>query len=74
MQNSNAPLFRLLPRDITVVCGSRSISLNYAQRSPRGRSSAQTELPYEMGADPLRERLSHFRFHVARMRFRASRS
>ena len=74
MQTTIVPLFRLLPRDVTVVCGSQAISLNYAQRSPRGRCSAQTDLPYELGVDSLRERLNHFRFRVARLRYQASRS
>jgi hypothetical protein len=71
MSITNAPLFRLIPRDVTVVCGSQSIRLNYAQRSPRGRWFAQTELPYELGAEGQRDRLNHFRFRVARLRYQA---
>ena len=74
MQTSIAPIFRMLPRDITVVCGSNAISVNYAQRSSRGRCVAQTELPYEMESESLRERLNHFRFRVARLRYQAVRS
>jgi hypothetical protein len=74
MQTSIEPLFRLLPRDVTVICGSRAISLNYAQTSSRGRCIAQTELPYELGADNARQRLNHFRFRIARLRYQASRS
>lgn len=74
MQTTIAPLLRLIPRDVTVICGSQAISLNYAQSSPRGRCTAQTDLPYALGPDAARERLSHFRFHVARLRFQASRS
>ena len=74
MQTTIVPLFRLLPRDVTVICGSEAISLNYAQSSSRGRCVAQTELPYELAVDNLRERLNHFRFRVARLRYEASRS
>jgi len=74
MPTSNAPLFRLIPRDVTVICGSQAISLNYAQRSPRGRCTARTDLPYELGIEGQRERLNHFLFRVARLRFQASRS
>jgi hypothetical protein len=74
MQTSIDPLFRLLPRDVTVICGSRAISLNYAQTSPRGRCIAQTQLPYELEADNARQRLNHFRFRIARLRYQASHS
>ena len=74
MQTTIAPLLRLIPRDVTVICGSQSISLNYAQSSARGRCTAHTNLPYALAPDAARERLSHFRFHVARLRFQASRS
>jgi hypothetical protein len=74
MQTSIEPLFRFLPRDVTVICGSRAISLNYAHTSPRGRCIAQTELPYELAADNARQRLTHFKFRVARLRYEAGRS
>lgn len=74
MQTTIAPLLRLIPRDVTVICGAQAISLSYAQRSSRGRCTAQADLPYELGPEDVRERLSHFRFHVARLRYRASRS
>ncbi len=74
MQTTIAHFLRVIPRDVTVICGSQSISLSYAQRSARGRCTAQTDLPYEIGLDNLRERLNHFRFRVARLRYEASRS
>lgn len=74
MQTSIEPLFRMLPRDVTVICGSQAISLNFAQSSRHGRCVAQTELPYELELDNARQRLSHFRFRVARLRYEASRS
>ena len=74
MQTLNVPNFRLIPRDVTVICGSQAISLNYALRLPRGRCIAQTDLPYELGVELQRERLNHFRFRVARLRYQASRS
>ncbi len=74
MHTTIAPLLRLIPRGVTVICGSEAISLNYAQRSPSGNCTAQTDLPYELGPEDVRERLSHFRFHVARLRYQASRS
>jgi hypothetical protein len=74
MQNTNAPLFRLIPRDVTVVCGSQAIRLNYALRSSRGRCMAQTDLPYALEIEDQRQRLSHFRFRIARLRYQASRS
>ncbi len=74
MKTMIASLLRLIPRDVTVICGSQAISLSYAQSSPRGRCTAHTDLPYELAPDAARERLSHFRFHVARLRYQASRS
>jgi hypothetical protein len=73
MQTSIVSLLRLLPRDVTVICGSRAICLNYFQLSPRGRCIAQTELPYELAIDDQHQRLSHFRFRVARLRYEAGR-
>jgi len=74
MLTTIATLLRLIPRDVTVICGSQAISLSYAQRSPRGRCTAHADLPYELALEAARERVSHFRFHVARLRYRASRS
>ncbi len=74
MHTTIAPLLRLISRDVTVICGSQAISLNYAQRSARGRCTAHADLPYELAQEAVRERLSHFRFHVARLRYQASRS
>ena len=68
----NTPLFRLLPRGVTVICGADRISLSYAQPTVRGLSTAQTEFPYELAMESMRERLSQFCFQVARLRFEAS--
>lgn len=74
MKLLDAPLYRLIPRNVTVVCGSQAIQLNYAYRSRAGTSVAVTELPYELENESRLERLNQFRFRVARLRYEASRS
>ncbi len=72
MQTTFASFLRLLPRDVFVICGSEAIRLNYIQHSSQGECRAQADLPYELAREAVQERVSQFRFRVARLRYEAS--
>ncbi len=74
MQTTFAPFLRLIPRDVSVICGSKAIRLNFIQHSAQGDSIAETDLPYELATEAVQERVSEFRFRVARLRYEASHS